>query len=39
VLIITGLGGDIGNAAHLGGALAGYAYVWFGRRPRFRVVR
>lgn len=38
-LMATGLGGNIGNAAHLGGALAGYAYVFFGRRQRFRVVR
>lgn len=31
-LLATGLGGNIGNAAHLGGALAGYAIVWMGRR-------
>ncbi len=31
-LILTGWGGDIGNAAHLGGALAGYAMVWTGKR-------
>lgn len=38
VLLATGLGGNIGNAAHLGGALAGYAIVRLGRRPlgRFR---
>lgn len=39
LLIVTGIGGNIGNAAHLGGALAGYAYVRFGRGPRFRIVR
>ncbi len=31
-LLATGLGGNIGNAAHLGGALAGYAIVRMGRR-------
>jgi len=41
VLLVTGLGGNIGNAAHLGGALAGYAIVRLGRRPfgSFRVPR
>jgi len=38
-LIVTRLMGDVGNAAHLGGALAGYAIVWLGkqkqRRPGF----
>lgn len=33
-LILTGLMGDVGNAAHLGGALAGYAIVWFGKQKR-----
>ena len=36
-LLVTGLFGNIGNAAHLGGALAGYAWVRF-CTPRFRVV-
>jgi membrane associated rhomboid family serine protease len=31
-LLATGLGGNIGNAAHLGGALAGHAIVRMGRR-------
>lgn len=35
-LLVSGLGGNIGNAAHLGGALAGYAIVRMGRR-RMRV--
>ena len=30
--ILTRTGGNIGNAAHLGGALAGYALVWLGKR-------
>jgi membrane associated rhomboid family serine protease len=33
-LIVTGLLGHVGNAAHLGGALMGYAFVWVGRRRR-----
>lgn len=37
-LIVTGLGGNIGNAAHLGGALAGYAIVWIGKQRRPRLV-
>jgi membrane associated rhomboid family serine protease len=37
VLLVTGLFGNIGNAAHLGGALAGYAWVRF-FTPRFRVL-
>jgi membrane associated rhomboid family serine protease len=36
-LLVTGLFGNIGNAAHLGGALAGYAWVRF-CTPRFRVM-
>lgn len=36
-LIVTGLLGNIGNAAHLGGALAGYAIVWIGKRLPLRV--
>lgn len=38
LLLITGLAGDIGNAAHLGGALTGYSIVWLGRqgRPKHR---
>lgn len=31
-LLATGLGGNIGNAAHLGGALAGYGIVLVGQR-------
>ena len=31
LLILTGLMGNVGNAAHLGGALAGYAFVWLGK--------
>lgn len=34
-LLLTGLMGNVGNGAHLGGALAGYAIVWLGRRYRF----
>ncbi len=37
--VVTGWGGDIGHAAHLGGALTGYLFVWFQRRNRFHVVR
>jgi len=37
-LILTGLMGNIGNAAHLGGTLAGYAIVWLGGRRRARIV-
>ncbi len=37
VLLVTGLGGQIGNGAHLGGALAGYAIVWMGGRRVRRV--
>ena len=37
-LILTRLMGDIGNAAHLGGALAGYATVWLGKQRRMRPV-
>ena len=33
-LILTRLMGNIGNAAHLGGALAGYAIVRLGKRQR-----
>ena len=33
--VLTGLMGNVGNAAHLGGALAGYAIVWLGK-PRRR---
>lgn len=33
-LILTRLMGNVGNAAHLGGALAGYAFVWLGKRRR-----
>ena len=36
VLILTRLMGNVGNAAHLGGALAGYAIVWLGRVRRVR---
>ena len=36
-LLVTELFGNIGNAAHLGGALAGYAWVRF-CTPRFRVM-
>jgi len=36
---ISGLGGNIGHAAHLGGALTGYAFVYFGRTRGFRIVR
>ena len=35
-LLLTRLMGDVGNAAHLGGALAGYAIVWFGKQRRLR---
>ncbi|MCX6971289.1 MAG: rhomboid family intramembrane serine protease [Verrucomicrobia bacterium] len=35
-LILTRLMGNVGNAAHLGGALAGYAIVWLGRRRAMR---
>lgn len=35
---ITGLGGNISHEAHLGGALAGYAFVWLGRRQRFKIL-
>ena len=30
--ILTRLMGNVGNAAHLGGALSGYAFVWLGKR-------
>lgn len=36
--LITGIMGNIGNAAHIGGALVGYAYVRY-LNSRFRVVR
>ena len=36
--LITGIMGNIGNAAHIGGALGGYAYVRY-LKSRFRVVR
>ena len=36
--LITGIMGNIGNAAHIGGALVGYAYVRY-FNSRFRVVR
>jgi membrane associated rhomboid family serine protease len=36
--LITGIMGNIGNAAHIGGALVGYAYVRY-LKSRFRVVR
>ncbi len=39
LLIRTGWGGNIGNAAHLGGALAGYALVWIGKQRRPRLVQ
>ena len=39
ILIVTRLMGDVGNAAHLGGALAGYAIVWLGKQRRLRLVR
>ncbi|MFZ4774287.1 MAG: rhomboid family intramembrane serine protease [Terrimicrobiaceae bacterium] len=37
LFLISGLGGNIGNGAHLGGALAGYLIIWLGkqRHPRF----
>ena len=38
VFLITGIMGNIGNAAHIGGALGGYAYVRY-LKSRFRVVR
>jgi membrane associated rhomboid family serine protease len=37
-LLVTGIFGNIGNAAHIGGAVAGYLWVRF-RTPRFRVLR
>lgn len=36
--MVTGLFGNIGNAAHIGGALAGFCWVRY-RQRRFRVVR
>jgi membrane associated rhomboid family serine protease len=39
ILLRTGWAGNIGNAAHLGGAAAGYAIVWAGKRLRPRIVR
>jgi membrane associated rhomboid family serine protease len=36
--LITGLFGDVGNGAHIGGALAGYLWVKYSNL-RFRVVR
>jgi membrane associated rhomboid family serine protease len=35
--LVTGLFGNIGNGAHIGGAVAGFAWVRY--RRRFRVVR
>jgi len=35
----SGLGGNIGHAAHLGGALTGYAWVLLSRRKHLRVFR
>lgn len=32
VFLLTGFAPGIGNAAHLGGAIAGYAFVWWTRR-------
>jgi membrane associated rhomboid family serine protease len=37
-LLITGFAGNIGNAAHLGGAVAGYVIVWAGKRRRPRIL-
>jgi membrane associated rhomboid family serine protease len=34
LMTVTGLGGQIGHAAHLGGALAGYAWGHFISRGR-----
>jgi len=39
LLTISGLGGNIGHAAHLGGALTGYAFVYFGRQRGIRILR
>lgn len=36
---VTGLGGNIGHAAHLGGALTGYAWVLLNRNKHIRVFR
>lgn len=36
---VTGLGGNIGHAAHLGGALTGYAWVLVSRHKHIRVFR
>ncbi|MEI8293951.1 MAG: rhomboid family intramembrane serine protease [bacterium] len=36
--LLTGLFGDIGNAAHIGGALAGFLWVKY-RQRHFRIVR
>ena len=38
-LLLTGWAGNIGNAAHLGGAVAGYAIVSAGKYLRPRVLR
>ncbi len=37
LFLLSGLGGNIGNGAHLGGALAGYLIIWLGKQryPRF----
>jgi membrane associated rhomboid family serine protease len=35
LLLVTGWFGNIGNAAHLGGALAGFAMVKLQRRREF----
>jgi len=36
---VTGLGGNVGHAAHLGGALTGYAWVFLGGQKHIRVFR
>ena len=38
LFLLSGMGGNIGNGAHLGGALAGYLIIWLGKQRHPRMV-